>query len=70
MANAGRSVASLALLQSANALGAALGQDVVAEGVELEEDDRLLRTLGCRYAQGYYYGRPMSLGALAERVAR
>jgi diguanylate cyclase (GGDEF)-like protein len=36
----------------------ALGLDVVAEGVETQQQASELVTLGCRSAQGYYYGRP------------
>lgn len=68
--NAARSEAGRALLQSAIDIGLALDQDVVAEGVETEQDDRLLRTMGCRFAQGYFYARPMPLEALAEWVPR
>lgn len=35
-----------------------LGIDVVAEGVETEDQERLLRRLGCPLGQGYRYGRP------------
>ncbi len=37
-----------------------LGHKVVAEGVEAPEDAAFLRALGCEYAQGFYYGHPMS----------
>ncbi len=37
-----------------------LGHKVVAEGVEAPEDAAFLRALGCEYAQGFYYGQPMS----------
>jgi EAL domain-containing protein (putative c-di-GMP-specific phosphodiesterase class I) len=40
-------------------LSEALGLSPVAEGVEGQEDADLLRTLGCRFAQGYLYARPM-----------
>lgn len=36
-----------------------LSTGVVAEGIEKEEQMELLKNLGCRDAQGYYFGRPM-----------
>ncbi|MCB0271329.1 MAG: EAL domain-containing protein, partial [Calditrichaeota bacterium] len=30
-----------------------------AEGVETERELELIRQLGCRKIQGYYFGRPM-----------
>lgn len=40
-------------------LADALHLQVVAEGVETQEQEQLLKRLGCRYAQGYLYGYPM-----------
>jgi len=37
----------------------AMGQKIVAEGVEDEEQIELLRQFGVDCVQGYYYGRPM-----------
>jgi EAL domain-containing protein (putative c-di-GMP-specific phosphodiesterase class I) len=36
-----------------------LGLVVVAEGVETVEQESFLQSLNCKYAQGYYYARPM-----------
>lgn len=36
-----------------------LGFKVLAEGVETKEQVALLKNAGCRFAQGYYYARPM-----------
>ncbi|WP_164521355.1 MULTISPECIES: EAL domain-containing protein [Sphingomonas] len=40
-------------------LGAGLGLDVLAEGIENEAQWELVRTSGCRSGQGYLFGRPM-----------
>ncbi|AKH19684.1 hypothetical protein AAY24_04150 [Sedimenticola thiotaurini] len=37
------------------------GIKTIAEMVEDEETDQLLRTYGINYAQGYYYGHPISI---------
>lgn len=47
-----------------------LGADVVVEGIEREEQLAVLRELGCRYAQGWLVGRPMSLDELLAQQAR
>ena len=47
-------------------MAAGLQIDVVAEGVEtIEQADSLVR-LGCRHAQGFYFGRPMPPADLAD----
>lgn len=40
------------------AMGKALKMVVLAEGVETDEQSRLLTELGCDMAQGYYYSKP------------
>ena len=41
-------------------MGRNLNMDVVAEGVETEEQLNFLQTLGCNYVQGLLFGDPMS----------
>ena len=43
-----------------------LGARVVAEGVETERQQDLLRDLGCHELQGYLFAKPMSARALAQ----
>ena len=40
-------------------LAKALSMDVVAEGVERQEERKLLQSLGCELAQGFLFARPM-----------
>jgi diguanylate cyclase (GGDEF)-like protein len=49
----------LALVSTIVNLGQALNLKLVAEGVETEEQARLLRLLRCDEMQGYLYGRPV-----------
>ncbi|MGH1417836.1 MAG: EAL domain-containing protein [Hyphomicrobiaceae bacterium] len=48
-----------AIVRSMVALAHELGKTVVAEGVERPDDVSFLRSIGCEYAQGFYYGEPM-----------
>ena len=43
-----------------------LGFRVLAEGVETEEQVALLKNAGCRFAQGFYYARPMPINEFLE----
>jgi diguanylate cyclase (GGDEF)-like protein/PAS domain S-box-containing protein len=48
------------ILRSVIAMAHDLGMDVVAEGAETESDAVELSQLGCEFAQGYAFGRPLS----------
>ncbi len=54
-------VADSAIVRSVVALCHELGKSIVAEGVETPEDAGFLRSIGCEYAQGFYYGEPMDV---------
>ena len=56
---------NVALQSAIIALGASLELDVVAEGIELEEQERSLHDLGCELGQGFLFARPMSSADLA-----
>jgi len=51
----------LAIVHSVAGMAAALGCDMVAEGVETATQLKRLDALGCQYAQGYYVGKPLSV---------
>jgi EAL domain-containing protein (putative c-di-GMP-specific phosphodiesterase class I) len=55
-----------AVLRAVTALGAALGMDVLAEGVETAEQLDLARTVGCTHVQGHHLSRPLPAGELAD----
>jgi EAL domain-containing protein (putative c-di-GMP-specific phosphodiesterase class I) len=40
---------------------------VVAEGVESESEDALLKSYGCNVIQGYYHAMPMPLDEMIEK---
>lgn len=45
-----------------------LGLKVVAEGVEISEQAEFLKENQCDFAQGFYYGKPMSVRSLYENI--
>ncbi len=49
-----------AIIQTVLNLGDILNLNVIAEGVETAEEAAFLDRLGCQYAQGYYFARPMT----------
>jgi EAL domain-containing protein (putative c-di-GMP-specific phosphodiesterase class I) len=43
-----------------------LGLESVAEGVETDEQAKLLKEMGCQFAQGYLYSKPISAEAFRK----
>lgn len=58
--DAAREGATPVILRSIVAMSHELGKKVVAEGVETASDADYLRSIGCEFAQGFYFGEPMS----------
>lgn len=57
-AELGRSRPRTAVIEAVIGLSRELGLEVIAEGIETEDQHRHLRDLGCAYGQGYLLGRP------------
>lgn len=60
----GSALSEPAITQSILSLADGLQLEVVAEGVETQEQVDLLCQQGCRYFQGYFYHRPMPMAEL------
>jgi EAL domain-containing protein (putative c-di-GMP-specific phosphodiesterase class I) len=59
----------LAIVRAVIAMAAAIGCDIVAEGVETAAQLASLRALGCQYAQGYFIGKPQRIDAVLATAA-
>jgi EAL domain-containing protein (putative c-di-GMP-specific phosphodiesterase class I) len=49
-------------------LARVLEMDVVAEGIETQEQYALLRQLGCKFGQGFLFSRPVPAEAISEML--
>ena len=58
VASIGADQVNAALVRAVVSLGRELGIAVVAEGIETEAQRETLASQGCRYAQGYLFGKP------------
>jgi EAL domain-containing protein (putative c-di-GMP-specific phosphodiesterase class I) len=68
VAGLGKSEEDDAIVQAIIGLAHALRLETVAEGVETEEQLEILRSLGCDFAQGYYFTHPGSADAVADSI--
>lgn len=64
-----REAADRKIVRSIIQLARALQLRVVAEGIETAEVAAVVADLGCDYAQGYFYGRPMQLKDFTKLIA-
>jgi diguanylate cyclase (GGDEF)-like protein len=64
----------IAIIQALLSIARALGMTVTAEGVETEIQKDFLKALGCDFAQGFLFGKPVPFdqlaGILANRAAK
>jgi EAL domain-containing protein (putative c-di-GMP-specific phosphodiesterase class I) len=66
----GGSPENMAIISTILSLARALGLQVVAEGVETEEQSRLLKLLRCDEAQGYFFSKPVPSAEMAMLLAQ
>ena len=57
--------ADRAIVSAVLSFARALDMEVVAEGVETQQHVDALRELGCEYAQGFFFHRPMEAGRIS-----
>ena len=50
---------AVAIIRAVVALADSLGMATTAEGVETENEHRMVQAFGCTKVQGYYFGRPL-----------
>ncbi len=55
---------NLALCEAIIVMAHKLELKVIAEGVETNDQYRILRDMGCDFGQGYYFGKPMTTQSL------
>ncbi len=61
---------NLEFVDSIVGMARALGMEVVAEGVEEGSQALALKNLGCRFAQGFYFSKPVSSYEADKLIAR
>lgn len=59
-----------AILKAIVSLAHSLNLPLVSEGVETMEQSQLLQSMGCDYAQGYLFSKPMDVKAATAFVSR
>lgn len=57
------------ILQCVVDMAKQLGLEVIVEGVETAEQVKFLLSIGCKYAQGFYFYRPMPLADYEQALA-
>jgi EAL domain-containing protein (putative c-di-GMP-specific phosphodiesterase class I) len=68
IADLGQQRDACAIIRAVASLGAGLDKTVVAEGIETEEQMKLVAAQGCHEGQGYFFGRPMSGDVIRARL--
>lgn len=59
-----------AIVRTISTLARNLGMEVIAEGIETEEQHQQLKMLGCEYGQGYLFSRPVHNDGVQHLLAQ
>src|SRR5215217_7407757 len=59
-----------AIVRTISTLARNLGMEVIAEGIETEEQFQQLKMLGCEYGQGYLFSRPVANDSVPHLLAQ
>lgn len=59
-----------AIVRTISTLARNLGMEVIAEGIETEEQYQQLKALGCEFGQGYLFSRPVDNRAVLHLLAQ
>lgn len=60
----------LQIVRAITELARALGMDMIAEGIETQDQYRALRNLGCQFGQGFLFAKPMRADAVVRLLQR
>jgi diguanylate cyclase (GGDEF)-like protein len=59
-----------AIVRTISTLARNLGMEVIAEGIETDEQYQQLKKLGCEYGQGYLFSRPVNNDGVVHLLAK
>ena len=59
-----------AIVRTISTLARNLGMEVIAEGIETDDQYQQLRTLGCEYGQGYLFSPPVNVEAVLHLLVQ
>ncbi len=59
----------VSILESIVNMARQMGLPVIVEGVETLKQENILRSMGCRYTQGYYYCKPLPIRQFEEMLS-
>lgn len=65
-----RGEVGLKILQAVTTMAKALGQTIIAEGVETQAQFEVTKTLGCEEVQGFFLARPITPDAVPKLVSQ